>query len=300
MPNKRSRKHHYLPRYYLKGFTNTNGGFFIYDKQVDKIYPSGPGATFFEKDLNTMVLPKSGPSDLLEKLYADTESTSWSALDRIRNSKPNMPIELLDKMHLSLFLLILHWRLPGNVEHIEKLSEEIIPDGEGIFDYMILKKRSGGRASEEITSKLRNNPEFKKITKLIAPFAPFYKDKDWAQKIIEDWRFLYTEDGQSWHIVGDRPIISDGKNDHDPLACLFEFVFPVSGKILLVNHGKIEKNNLPREFIIHYNIAVIERADRFVACQNEDFLRRLLKLYKVYVDFGKTDEIVKKMFKYLE
>lgn len=300
MLKNRSRKHHYLPRYYLKGFTNTDGGFFVYDKHTDKIFPSSPDAAFFENDLNTMILPKTGSSDFLEKLYADTESGFWEILDKMRNSKPNQLIELLDKMHLFLFLLILHWRLPGNMEYIEKLSEEILPDGEGIFDYMILKSKSGGRAPGDITNKFRNNPEFKKITKLIAPFAPFYKDKIWAQKIVEAWRFLYTGDGQDWYIVGDRPIISDGKNDHDPIACLSEFTFPISGKILLVNYGNPKKKDIPREFIIDYNIAVIERANRFVACQNKDFLERLLKRHKAYVNFGKNDEIIKEMFKSLK
>ena len=294
--NNRSKKHHYLPRYYLKGFTNTSGGFFVYDKRTDKIFSSSPGATFFENDLNTMVLPRIGPSDFLEKLYEDTESGFWMFLDRIRNSKPELPIELVDKMHLFLFLSFLHWRLPGNLEHIEKLSEEIMPDGEGVFDYVILKNSNGDRTPEEILRKLRNDSEFKKITKLIAPFAPFYKDKNWPKKLIEDWKFLYTGDGQNWYLVGDHPIISGGKNDHDPMACLSEFIFPVSGKILLVNYGGFVKMDLSREFIIAYNTAVIARADRFVACQNRAFLEALVKLYRFHKKFNKDDRIIKRMF----
>jgi intein-encoded DNA endonuclease-like protein len=50
-----SRKHHYLPRYYLKGFTDAEDGFFVYDKQKDKMFRSGSIAAFYENDLNTVI-----------------------------------------------------------------------------------------------------------------------------------------------------------------------------------------------------------------------------------------------------
>lgn len=94
--------------------------------------------------------------------------------------------------------------------------------------------------------------------------------------------------------MGDNPIITKGDNDHDPINCLNEFVFPISGKILLTSK-RINKDLSP-EFAIQYNISIIERAQRFVACPNKDFLEALIKNYKVYVQFGKTNSIITKMF----
>jgi len=38
----RSKKHHYLPRYYLKGFTDEVGKFFVYDKAEDRVFQTNP------------------------------------------------------------------------------------------------------------------------------------------------------------------------------------------------------------------------------------------------------------------
>lgn len=297
--NKRSKKHHYLPRYYLKGFASNNNGFFVYDKQEDRIFFTSPDATFFENDLNTIDLPETGPSDFMEDMYADIESITWPSFDRIRNSKPDKGIEALDKMHLFFFLLFLHWRLPSNSKYVEELSKEILPDGEGRLDFFNLymgEKESRRPASEDMKKVMRESEAFKKVTRLFAPFAPFHKNKEWNKR-IEDWKFFYTEDEQSWYIVGDRPIITDQLNDHDPLECLSRFVFPLSGRILLVNHDKALKQNLSREFVIDYSMAVIAQAERFVACHNEEFLKKLVDMYKkVYIKFDKVDDIIPDMF----
>ena len=56
MGNTASKRHHYLPRYYLKGFTNSDNRFFVYDKEEERIFVSSPGAAFFENNLNTVTL----------------------------------------------------------------------------------------------------------------------------------------------------------------------------------------------------------------------------------------------------
>lgn len=84
------------------------------------------------------------------------------------------------------------------------------------------------------------------------------------------------------------------------MNCLSEFVFPVSGNILLININKPINKDLSPEFVIQFNISIIERAQRFVACQNNDFLEALIKIYKVYVKFKKTDTIFTEMFDMLK
>jgi hypothetical protein len=297
--NKRSKKHHYLPRHYLKGFTNKENGFFVYDKKEDKIFLTSPDNTFFEKNLNTIDLPKDGPSDFLEYLYTDIENNLWGSFNKIRSYKPDKGIEELDKMNLFLFLLVLHWRLPSSAKNLENLSKEMLPNQGSVLDFLKLysgERGSKEEASEEMKKIVRESESFKGITKLVAPFAPFMKDKDWFLS-LKDWMFFYTEDEQSWHIVGDRPIITDRLNDHDPLKCLSRFVFPISGRILLVNHDKALKQNLSREFTIEYSMAVIAQAERFVACHNEEFLKKLVDMYKkVYIKFDKVDDIIPDMF----
>jgi hypothetical protein len=290
-----SKKHHYLPRYYLRGFTNSGDGFFVYDKQGDKIFETSPDGAFFENNLNTVTFKKGDSSDFLEDLYAHIESQSWESLDNIRKSTSKSPIERLDKQNLFFFLLVLHWRLPGNRDFVEKLSEKAFL-GNNEIDYFTLNSKSGKEVPRETIEAIKNSDGFKKSLKLLLPFAPFLKDKDWGAE-LGNWRFLYTGDGASSYIVGDNPIVTKGDYDHDPVNCLKEFVFPVSGRILLVNTDRPISSGTPPEFVIRFNIAIIERAQRFAACQDKKFLESLVKMY---VQFGKTGTIINGMFDILE
>ena len=62
---KPSRKHHYLPRYYLKGFADEKNSFFVYDKTNDNIFKSSPNSIFFENNLNTVSIKNGQTSDFL-------------------------------------------------------------------------------------------------------------------------------------------------------------------------------------------------------------------------------------------
>lgn len=291
---KLSRKHHYLPREYLRGFVDGDGGFFVYDKQTDAIFRTGPGDAFFENDLNTLTLPDGNKSDFLETLYTTFENQSWNSLDSIRDSTRNTPIDLLDKMNLFFFLSFLHWRLPCNAEFAEKLSQRFFgPDNE--LSYFNLISRTGASAPKEIAEKIRSSPAWKKTAKIIVPFAPFFEGDAWLDD-LENWRFLYSGDDRNWFIVGDNPIVTHGHNDHDPVACLKEFIFPVSGRILVVSFAGNTRKVLPPEFAIQYGAAIIRRAQRFVACQNKDFLEARVRDYRLHVQFGKTDDIIMELF----
>lgn len=299
MKKKLSKKHHYLPRHYLKGFTNNTNGFYIYDKKEDKIFYTSPDAAFFENHLNTVSLPGGGSSDFLEKFYSDIENECWNSLDQIRESNNKIPIDPLDKMNLFLFLLFLHWRLPSNINYAEELTKDFFDKNNKNINYFTLKYNDGKDPPKEVVDVIKNSPAFKKTSKVILPFAPFYEE-GWSKRLINNWRFLYAEDEKRWHLVGDNPIVTKGDNDHDPLNCLNEFVFPISGNILLVNTNKPIKKDFPPRFVIKFNIAIIERAQRFIACQNRSFLEELLKLYDFHIKHNKTSILITEMFRFLE
>ncbi len=295
MNQKISHKHHYLPVHYLEGFTDNDNMFFVYDKKADKIFPTNPKDSFFENGLNTVTLSNGEATDFLESLYANIENQTWPYINKIRKSTRKDTVDLLDKMFLYSFLLFLYWRLPCNIEFAEKLSEKTFAENNE-FDYIKLRYGGGEKAPKEITNIIKNSEAFKKSFRQLIPFMPFIKDKNWSQ-ILTKWRFLYTGDSQSWYIVGDNPFVIKPENDKDFVNCLKEFICPIAGNILLICADGPIKPKLPPEFAIDYNAAIIERAERFVACQDKGFLEKLLNYYKFHVQHGKTDIIIPEIFK---
>ena len=295
---KLSKKHHYLPKYYLNGFTDSDGGFFVYDKHTGKIFPTSPDATFFENDLNTAELKNGKESDFLEGIYTHLENQCWNSIDTIRGSTSHGPIEPRDRMNLFLFLLFLHWRLPSNIVMVDTLSSQFFRD-DNVLNYAKLLTENGSTVPKEVVEKVINLTAFKKSARVILPFAPFFQDNNWWRN-LEGWRFVYTGDLKNWYIVGDNPIITRGENDHDPVNCLKEFIFPVSGKVLLISGHNPVIQALPPEFTVQYSAGIIERAQRFVACQNQSFLEAVVKYHELYVQNDKTGNVVRDLFEMLD
>ena len=146
---------------------------------------------------------------------------------------------------------------------------------------------------------IRNSDAFKKGAKLMIPFAPFHSDFEW-EKFVSTFKFYYASNGGSWNMVGDNPIITRGNNDHDPMNCLREFIFPVSGRILLVNIDQPKIQIMPPEFGGWFNVAIIERAQRFAVCRHLDFLETMVKFYKECANDGMTMKIIPYLFSMLE
>lgn len=292
-------KHHYLPRHYLRGFTDDKDGFFVYDKRADKIFKSSPGSTFFENNLNTIVSPQGTASDWLEDFYTEMENRLWHSFDTIGSSTKTTPIDSWDKMNLFLFLLFLHWRLPSNIQFAEKLAKEAFDEDNEALNFFKIRNKNGEEVPKALIEEMRSSPAFKKAVKPLLPFAPFLRDRNWGNT-LDNWRFLYSTDNKGWYIVGDNPIITEGRFDHDLINCLREFVFPVSGRILLVNTHKPINKDFPSEIVVYSNNAMIERAKRFVACQNKDLLEALVEQYRLFVRFGKTHLIIPQLFHILQ
>lgn len=51
-----SKKHHYIPRFYLNGFTNENAGYFIFDKEKEEIRYTNPINSFFKNNRNSVIV----------------------------------------------------------------------------------------------------------------------------------------------------------------------------------------------------------------------------------------------------
>ncbi len=297
MQESRSKKHHYLPRYFLKGFTNPNGSFFVYDKQTRKIFKSSPDNSFFENNLNTVTL-KHGDSDFIEKMYSNMEGKFWKSLDTIRDSTYQMGIGDLDKMNLYLFLAILHWRLPKNMALVESLSKRFFT-GDNDFKYITLKSKTNKNVPEEIVDEFRSSEGFKKSAKLLIPFINF-QGNEWYESVA-NWTFSYTGDNARWHMIGDSPILTEGIYDEDPKKFLDRFMFPVSGSVMLINNGThITPKELPEAFLLQFNTALVHKAERFVACPNKDLLEVIIRYYYNYVSNDMTHLIFKELFSYLD
>src|SRR5689334_7113829 len=83
-----SERHHYLPQFYMKGFTNDVGKLWVYDKATNSVCnePKAPRQIFYEWKGNTIDLGNE-QFDFIEKSFSETDSQVAKYFLEIRNSE---------------------------------------------------------------------------------------------------------------------------------------------------------------------------------------------------------------------
>jgi len=113
--DKSSAKHHYLPQFYLKGFTDDKGKFAIYDYTSRRIKSSlqSPSSHFFSLERNTIEF-NNQKSDVIEQLYSKIDSKHSKIIKLIQETNASISLNLEDTSLLQEFVSYLFWRLPVN------------------------------------------------------------------------------------------------------------------------------------------------------------------------------------------
>jgi hypothetical protein len=268
-----SKKHHYIPRFYLDGFTDSDGFFFVYDKLNKKIWRTTPANAFAENHRNTGRMQhfetrEEYVTDLPEEMLAYYDGQAASAIINVRNSTPDQFV-LTDERLLAIrfFILSVFWRTPVN----DELRESIISNfsfedlGFGIFD------EDTGERHKEVEDSLKEIDLWRKIYTTLLPTTSF---TDKYKKLNgSDWKLYYKR--MDFHITTDNPILFYKYTDFASLH--EEVIFPLSSKILLVSSKKYKPHILAPLFNWKIDQLLFHKAGRYVASSRKEYLNLLIE-----------------------
>jgi hypothetical protein len=254
MTQKIAKRHHYLPQFYLKGFTSktelkkkaTHHFVWVYDKLENKWREAETKSAFVEKDLYTLnesfasSHKRIGTVDKAEKLFAEGLEIDFSNLLNRIIETPHIPDKNTEDYSILIgFLGLQYVRTP---ERIEELKEY----------------------------KLTNSNEICGL-----PIVEMNQLKDFYIEQIQNfsWKIGVIEpESEDVFITSDYPCI-EYRDTYFALEnrqpALLELYFPLSSKLILV--GKKESNEAPqvvianKEDINTYNQEIYSKAKRFVA-----------------------------------
>lgn len=288
--SKISRKHHYVPQFYLRGFLDDNGHFFLLDKITGKISKTNTRDVFFEKDRNTTTGPKGEKSDWMEKIYSNVENDVAPVFDRIITQKHNVELSHRDKLLLSLHVATLYWRLPTS----DNISDEI--RNEKGFDSVPfdLFHRDGTTADSAERKKILSDENMRRAYRLLLTFTPF-SNRDYVNQVF-NCKILFNDPG--YFLICDNPIIKKSEAKNSDL--LDEFIVPLSKECILINNKVLLPKKIPDELFIQMGIAILDQANRFICGHDELFLEKIVEHYKVYEKFNKTDIIIPELFEMIK
>ena len=199
MPKKK-RKHHYLPRFYVGGFTNAQGEVFVLDHQTGKISRQSKNGTFHlpyfysvdfskydkrdtrssDKIKKTLGLPdvdteniKEHP-DMIEDLLGDSENLAARIIPKLVS---RVHISDLEKIELSTFIALMYTRTPAFRDFTTNLEKEMVEKHmKEIF--------SSREKAENIYNEMIKDGYEKKVN--IEDVLDFYKTKRYKVEIPKE------------------------------------------------------------------------------------------------------------------
>lgn len=287
---KASVRHHYIPRFYLKGFTNERNSYFVYDKRNEVFFKSSPENTFFENHRNTgniinQQTGESETSDLPETMLSYFDGKIAGPLATIRNSQLGDDVLTADVLYEIMMLMhSIFWRSPAN----DALREELIRNasfkelGFGIFD-------NQGKRSPDLEAVMKSVDLFTKTYSSLLPVSAFVGKNYTAN--YEDWRLYYASN--DFHIVTDNPVIY--KNVAGFSTLHHDVIFPLSSRILLVASKKFIKQ-FDWKMLFMIDLYLFANAQRFIACKDEAYLNELVKRHEDTVNQGGLSQLKNTIF----
>ena len=270
------RKHHYIPQFYLRGFTKTNsndGKLYVFDKSRVRSWDSSPKNAAHQNDFYAIDVNDTDDRMFVEKELSNLEG-KWSSVLRWVIENESVPAdESFDE--LMLFVAFMYSRIPKIRNKTKGFADKLI---KSIKDQMIATPESQKqlRLQLENLGILYSDERYKEL-------ISFIKDRECALKndqsfhIVNmfegalevalslsqrNWQIWKAKDDASDLICSDFPVsLFRPMTDNSPLPPLLasqdtKVIFPINRRIALV--GMFEKL-LPKYEMDENDVAVVNR-----------------------------------------
>lgn len=286
--DKSSVKHHYLPQFYLKGFTDESGKFAIYDYSTNRIKANlqTPSSHFFSLERNTIQF-NNQKSDMIEQLYSIIDSKHAKVINLIQETNSAISLKIEDASLLQEFISYLFWRLPVN----DALYEEELKNNP-IYKktFKIIHKETGEEASDEKRAEIM---ESEAMVKAVRAFVSSVSQSASIEHINKgNWVMAHAHYG--FRLCSDNPIIfkkTGVKNVFED-----DFIFPISKHHILIRTlGDLNIEQAPPSFNYILDMMVYKQGTIYCCCSKREYLERIIKDAKEF----QMEDIRKMLFQCL-
>lgn len=291
--NNISWRHHYLPVFYLKGFTNETGKFLIYD--VDKKYfvrnrkEFSPSSYFFKENANTWIRDDEKDDFLETKFFSPFDNDISKLFDLIHSSTSENRFSVAenDMPLLQNFVYLMYWRLPHRDKDIEKIFNK-----EGLKGFALSIQTKDGKqntSTKELEERLKKDSEFKKGLHFMMSMVDTVKTIN-CRTPLTIQPFM---EGLP-HVCSDNPVLF--QNTLDPKVYEDDFIFPMSGNKFFIRAKRTKGFSLVFKLMV--DTLVFKQAIKYVSFTDERYFHSLNEFYETH--FSSITELRDRIFEYLK
>jgi hypothetical protein len=283
-------KHHYLPQFYLRGFTNEQGRFMIYSVKQQAFKKAGkffsPASHFFLPDDNTLTTD-GVPGDYLEELYSGMESRYARILEKIMAVDQGFGLDQQEVVLLNYFAGELFWRVPSQRSVINAITDihRLNQLGVAVIDRTTLQPIDPDKFSEAVTA---DTSYFQRLRNVL-PATTYWNlmDCSWPATVK-------TFPGTFPAICGDNPVILLHPEKAD--VFLDDLIFPLApNKVMFRIRDMKEKFSPNIKFYI--DMLLVVQAKEYACCVDQDYLQELKTIFER--DFGTAETLRNEIFAHL-
>lgn len=264
-----SQKHHFLPVFYLKGFTNENEQFKIFNIKTKKFKQKGklfyPASHFYILKDNT-ITTDFGESDFMEKLYEKVDSSFAKILQAINtNSYENrFGVSEKDMPYINNFISQIYWRSPYCKQILKDYIEKHTHKQLG---FKI--NNQDGTYNEKLSTDLKNIPEFYKVYKLYNSFL------DPIRGLNCDTQYhIFGRPKELPSICSDFPIIF--KTTNNVKVYEDDYIFPLSKERVFIKKYLSQKFNHQLHHLI--DLISLKQSVKYFATNSDEYVNFLIEL----------------------
>ena len=283
-----SDRHHYIPRFLIKNFSDSDNKLWVYNKEERRILKNkqSPKSIFFEWGRNTFNI-NGKPSDNIEKIYGALDDLYAKTLDRILKTQTMAGSELT--LMISLVSLI-KWRIPkaddifNNLKDIpiENLGADILPVDKNV------------KVDNNEINRIKDMEIVKETKRLLLSIQPLLKE-DVLDEIHKNCFIVSFDEFPA--LLGDCPIIESPNSGFETLE---NFIFPLSTNDTLICKRGAEKSISQKLFYIQKDLTVFHLSNKYVACKNREQLEKIAEIYLRLEKENKTNLLTKYVFEFIK
>jgi len=259
-----SSRHHYIPIFIIKGFTNPEGKVYVYNKEKDLIERrlKAPKSIFYEFDRNSMIGPDGQPTSFIENdFYSRDDNFIAPFFKKKKEFDFNKhSFDKYSKQLLHQFLIHLYWRVPSS----DELSRELIK-----------------KANANLKHTPKHFEDFESFGKALLttlPLKTINLFKHFPESaFIKNAHFYDSQTPQL--VLGDLPILNNPfPTSMQDLVC-GEFAFAMSSTRFFV-YSSQQSNTINADHCYYFNACVIQQSKKYVVAADKKILELSIKIWK--------------------
>lgn len=261
-------RHHYIPRFYLNGFTNSSGRFYVYDhaRKIIDGRERVPRSYFFERDRNTYELPHGELDDFIEtSWYMAFDNQSKFAIEKLKNEGlAAIKDDLRSLSSIIQFISGIFYRIPM----YDDFHNDEILQGNSKY-YLPIFKKPDIDVREEYHKNNKHRPLYRYACRFFLSMHGIIPVGDELSK----WYVyqLKLENGRHKFVTGDCPLIM---NEVQLFNTGSEIILiPLTEKHLAVRANvEIAPNLDLAELMYFINLYILQNSSQYVCCSDKELL----------------------------